>query len=231
RNVELSLSLDPDRIALFGYAHVPWMKKHQRLMPEAALPDAEARWRQMEIAAEALEARGYVWIGLDHFAKPDDPLALAFKAGTLRRNFQGYTADPCDVLLGFGPSGIGELPKLHVQNLTEIRPWTAAVMEGRLPTARGVAMTEDDKVRKAAIHGLMCRLDIDLGEVALAEGRPEGFFDADLPRLAPFVTDGLIELTGRRLKLTRLGRPLMRTVAATFDAHLKTAEGRHAKAI
>src|SRR5262249_27792827 len=158
RTVEQAVGLAPQRIALFGYAHVPWLKPHQRLLPAAELPDATARWAQAEAAAGHLQALGYLWIGLDHFALPGDGMAKAAEAGLLRRNFQGYTTDGAETLLGFGASSIGALPQGYVQNAADSRTWAEGVAAGRLPIARGVALTEEDRLRRYVIERLMCDL-------------------------------------------------------------------------
>ena len=231
RNVDLALSLGPDRVSLFGYAHVPWMKKHQRMMDEHAMPDTQARWRMAEAAAAALQAAGFVRIGLDHFARADDAIATAAAAGELRRNFQGYTTDDAELLLGFGPSAIGSLAQGYVQNATETRRWSEAVESGRLPTARGVEASAEDRLRREVIHRLMCDLAVDVEAVARRHGFPAGYFRPEKARLAPFVADGLIRLEADRIELLLLGQPLMRTVAAVFDRYLTESATRHAKAV
>src|SRR5690349_1939795 len=164
RSVELALKLDPDRIALFGYAHVPWMKRHQALLPEASLPDSLARVEQREAAAEAFIRAGYVQIGLDHFAKPDDPMAVRQKDGRLHRNFQGYTTDEATALIGFGTSSIGSLPQGYIQNAPTTVAYREAILEGRLPVVRGVTLSQDDRLRRAIIERLMCDFSVDLDE-------------------------------------------------------------------
>lgn len=231
RNVDLALTLGPDRISLFGYAHVPWMKKHQRMMDADAMPGTAPRWAMAEAAASALEAAGFVRIGLDHFARAQDPIARAASAGELRRNFQGYTTDGAELLLGFGPSAIGSLDQGYVQNATETRRWSEAVDALRLPTARGVEVTPEDKLRRDVIHRLMCDLSVDAAALALRHGRAGDHFAKERALLAPFVADGLIRLDGYRIEITPLGQPLMRTVAAVFDVYLTESANRHAKAV
>ncbi|SME88063.1 coproporphyrinogen III oxidase, anaerobic [Tistlia consotensis] len=217
-----ALTLGPDRVALFGYAHVPWMKKHQRLLPEAALPDGPSRWDQAEAAAARLVAAGYRRIGLDHFARPEDPLAVAQAEGRLRRNFQGYTTDEAAVLLGLGASSIGSLPQGYVQNTADLPSYRRAVLADRLPVARGVELSEDDRTRRALIERLMCDFAVELDPAAYA---------AELASLEGHAADGLVELAGGRLAVTERGRPLVRSVAAAFDRYLAPAEGRHSRAV
>ena len=155
-----ALTLAPDRIALFGYAHVPWMKKHQAMIRQADLADVAGRWSQAEAAEAVLLAHGYVRIGMDHFARPDDPIALQLESGGLRRNFQGYTDDPASVLIGLGPSAISAFPQGYAQNASRMDQWTAAVESGRLPVARQLTMTAEDRLRGAVIERLMCDFEV-----------------------------------------------------------------------
>ncbi len=166
------LGLRPERLALFGYAHVPWMKAHQQLIHEAALPGPAERLDQSEAAAERLLSDGYVRIGLDHFAVPEDELAVAAQEGRLHRNFQGYTADAALTLLGLGASAIGSLPQGYVQNVSQELGWRAAVSAHDLPIARGVPVTREDRFRGDIIERLMCDLQVDLAAV-LPAPRPQ----------------------------------------------------------
>ncbi len=165
RMVEQAATLDPGRVALFGYAHVPWMKSHQKLIDEAALPDAAERFRQAKAAAAELQALGFVAVGLDHFARPDDDLAKALADDRLHRNFQGYTTDEAPVLLGLGASAIGALPDGYAQNTAPLKDYADAVAAGRLPIARGIVLTCDDRPRREIIERLMCALSVDLAAV------------------------------------------------------------------
>jgi oxygen-independent coproporphyrinogen III oxidase len=221
----------PRRIALFGYAHVPWMKKHQRLIPEAALPDTDTRWDQYELGTKRLEDLGYVKIGLDHFAAPDDPLAIALNEKRLHRNFQGYTTDSADVLIGLGASGIGSLPQGYVANVGETHHYLDAIRAGRLATSRGVAMDADDHLRRDLIMSLMCDLELDVDAVCARHNADPSQFDDDLAKLAPMMEDGLARLNGRHIVMTDDGRTLVRAAAAIFDKYLKKGEQRHSKAV
>jgi oxygen-independent coproporphyrinogen-3 oxidase len=229
--IEMAHGFAPRRIALFGYAHVPWMKKHMRLIPEESLPDTDTRWEQYVQATALLESLGYVKIGLDHFAAPDDQLAIALKEKRLHRNFQGYTTDIADTLIGFGASGIGSLPQGYVANLGEIHLYQEAIAKGELATARGVAVTDDDRLRRAIIMKLMCDLEIDLDQVCAQYGADAAQFDGELAMLAPMEQDGLAIVRGRRITVTDEGRTLVRAVGAAFDRYLKRGEQRHSKAV
>jgi oxygen-independent coproporphyrinogen-3 oxidase len=229
RTVESAIALAPDRVALFGYAHVPWIKKHQKLIDTAALPSPWPRWCQAQAASRTLAAGGYVPIGLDHFARPEDALARAAAAGTLRRNFQGYTADPAAALIGFGASAIGSLPQGYLQNDADTRSYAAAIAAGQLATVRGLGLTREDRLRGVVIERLMCALAVDFGAICRRFGFAADHLDGALPRLSELASDGLVEVDGRRVRVPEDARLLVRTVAACFDAQLQPSEQpRHA---
>lgn len=229
--VEAVLTLKPERIALFGYAHVPWMKAHQKLIPEAALPDGAERLAQAEAAADRLLAAGYVRVGLDHFAHPDDALAKALTTGGVHRNFQGYTTDAAKTLLGLGASAIGRLPQGYVQNATQEVAWREAVRTQGLSVVRGVALTAEDLFRGEIIERLMCDLEVDLATVCGRHGRQLSDLDAAISALAPFLGDGLVVFEGARLRVVGDGRLVVRSICAAFDQYFDPQVGRHAKAI
>jgi oxygen-independent coproporphyrinogen-3 oxidase len=178
-----------------------------------------------------LQAAGYVSIGLDHFARPDDSLGQAASSGALRRNFQGYTADAAPVLIGFGASAIGSLPPGYAQNHTRVPEYAAALARGEMPVARGIAITADDLLRREVIEQIMCRLSADLVTIAAVHGaNPDGLLAA-APRLASMQEDGLIRWDGRVVEVTPAGRPFVRSVAAAFDTYLAAGEQRHARGV
>ena len=234
-SAELALSLRPDRLAVFGYAHVPWMKAHQRMIDEAVLPNAIERWHQFAVISETLVAGGQQAIGLDHFARAGDEMAVAQRAGRLRRNFQGYTVDPSEVLLGFGASAIGALPEGYVQNSPDYHKYEAAIAAGRPATQRGLALTAEDRLRRDLIERLMCDLAVDLEAVAARHGAAPDHFDGALAGLAGLAADGLVVLSGRRLTVPESARPLVRLAAAAFDPYLvpsqESGAARHSRAI
>lgn len=227
--VDRAVSLKPDRIAIFGYAHVPSFKLHQRRIDEAALPGGSARLEQSRMMADALIQAGYVQIGLDHFARPEDSLSAAAESGTLHRNFQGYTTDECPALIGLGSSSIGRLDEGYVQNVVLISEYQKRVMAGRLPVLRGIAVSADDKLRAAVIERLMCDHKVDLEEVCAQFGADAAEF-AGLPALGALAADGLIERQGSLIKVTPEARQLVRSVAAAFDSYLGTGQARHSRA-
>jgi oxygen-independent coproporphyrinogen-3 oxidase len=233
RTVAQAVSLAPDRIALFGYAHVPWMAKNQRMLPAAALPGAAERFAQAETAAELLARQGYMRIGLEHFALPGDAMAEAARAGRLSRNFQGYTVDPADAFIGFGATAISSLPQGYFQNITETGAHGRAVAAGQLPLARGYALAGEDLVRRAVIERLLCELSVNLDAVAKSHGYRPGHFAPEVERCQPFVAEGLARVDGSRLTVLADGRTALRVIAAQFDQHLAPEAGqrRHAVAV
>ena len=229
--IGLTLELAPDRIALFGYAHVPWMKPHQKMIRAEDLPGPELRWAQAEAATEMLTAAGYVPIGIDHFARPGDSLARAAAQRRLRRNFQGYTTDDAGTLIGLGASAISSCPSGYAQNLANIRDWRERVTAGRLATVRGVALGAQDRLRRDAIERVMCDLAVDLSDVAASHGAGlDAFRDAE-PALEELRRAGILDLAGPLIRVRPEARPLARVVAAAFDAYLAAGRGRHSVAV
>jgi oxygen-independent coproporphyrinogen III oxidase len=218
--------LGADRVAVFGYAHVPWMKPHQNAIHTEDLPGALERLQQAETAEQVLVAAGYQAIGLDHFARPEDPMAAAARTGTLRRNFQGYTTDAAPVLLGMGASSIGGIEAAgYAQNEPNERRWVAAVEAGALPIRRGRAVTAEDRLRRHCIERVMCDFALDLTTL------PPALVAEVRPALAPLEADGLLDLAPDLLRVTAAGRRHVRHVAACFDAYLGTGAGRHSAAV
>jgi oxygen-independent coproporphyrinogen-3 oxidase len=222
--VKLAVKLDPDRLSVFGYAHVPWMKTHMRLIDEKMLPDAQARYVQSQAMTEALTRAGYCHIGLDHFAKPQDSLTRAAKAGDLKRNFQGYTTDSAAGLIGLGVSSISNLPTGYVQNHSSMHQYAAAIEAGEFALSRGVKLQQSDSLDRTIIERLMCDLRVDITIARLAGDIPY----AALWRLEQ---DGLIEITPETIEITPKGRPFMRHVCAVFDKYLTGKKKQHSMAI
>jgi oxygen-independent coproporphyrinogen III oxidase len=229
--VRRSIELRPDRFSVFGYAHVPAFKAHQRKIGEGWLPDSLERHDQSHAMANALTEAGYVQIGLDHFALPDDPMAVAFRDGTLRRNFQGYTTDASEILLGFGASAIGRLPHGYVQNEVNTRAYSEAIACRRLATAKGYALTGDDRLRAEIIERIMCDFEVDLEPICARHGSAAETMLNASPRLQHLISDGVVELDGTSLALKDSSRFLVRSVAAAFDAHLDGSKQLHSRAV
>ncbi len=230
-----SLRLQPDRLATFGYAHLPQRLRHQRLINAEALPGSTERLRQWRAISDGLTAAGYIAIGLDHFARSDDPLAVEQAEGRLRRNFQGYTDDDGAALLAFGASAIGALPEGYVQNAPALAAYASAVREGRTPTVRGKRLSSEDRLRRAVIERLMCDLQVDLATVdgidAYAPDCNPWMLAVDRDLLRRLVGDGVAVIDGKRIEVVEAFRPLVRTVASAFDAYLDPAQALHAVAV
>jgi oxygen-independent coproporphyrinogen III oxidase len=226
-----ALSLSPARLAVFGYAHVPGMMKHQTVLDASALPTSDARLSQEQAIGDAMLRAGYQRIGLDHYARPDDPMAVAQRTGQLRRNFQGYTDDPADALIGMGASSIGQLPQGYVQNAHHIKDWGDRIEAGQLATVRGVAFTSQDVLRSDIIERLMCDLKADVPAAIRRHGFDPHCLDNEMADLQKLVADGLAEVDGGVITVPESARNLVRRVASAFDAYLDPAAGRHAVAV
>jgi oxygen-independent coproporphyrinogen-3 oxidase len=228
RTLDLILDIHPDRMAVFGFAYVPWSKPHQRLLPQEALPKTEQRVELFLQAVEAFTRAGYRLIGLDHFALESDELARAQDGGYLYRNFQGYTIRPAPDTVAFGMTSISDIGGAYAQNAHKLKDWTEQVMAGRIPVERGASMSEDDVLRRFAINRVMCLLKLDLREIAEKFGAPaRAALEADLgPAVGELKEDGLVTFDGDVLKVTPLGQILVRNVAMPLDAYLKKADGK-----
>jgi oxygen-independent coproporphyrinogen-3 oxidase len=228
----LAHELRPDRFAIFGYAHVPWFKPHQKLIDEGALPGAAARIAQAKTAHETLTALGYVPIGLDHYARPDDALAIAARDGGLRRNFQGYTVDRADALVGLGTSAIGQMPQGFVQNSSATASYSRAILAGDLATARGIELSDEDRIRSRIISDIMCNMSCDLEQLATdKEASGPRSFASELAELKPCEAEGLVVMEDHRISVTEAGRPYLRLIASAFDSHLAQSRARHSVAV
>jgi oxygen-independent coproporphyrinogen-3 oxidase len=230
-SIDLAVSLRPDRFAVFGYAHVPWMKPHQRMIDESALPDSAERKRQADAATARLEMHGYRRIGLDHFARPGDPMLEALENGRLRRNFQGYTTDDANALIGLGVSAISALPAGYAQNTGDLKQWRAAIESETFATHHGVELTDDDHFRRAIIEALMCDHAVDLTTLRRHYGVPSHAIATDMEALRALEADGLVEIDQERISVTEAGAPYVRSIAACFDAYLKPSTVRHSQAV
>lgn len=230
QTINAALSLRPDRAALFGYAHVPWMKTHQKMIPEEALPGKHARFAQAQLAADLLVTGGMEPIGFDHFAQPNDSLAIAARTGTLKRNFQGYTDDAADALIGLGASAIGQLPQGYVQNITATGDYSRAVLDTGVAVARGFALTPIDRLRAEAISALLCRFALDPSDLEGFWGNGKALM-AEARQIALSDPDGLTMMDGECFRITEKGKPFVRTIAAMFDTYLAAGTGRHSLAV
>ena len=227
--VQKLLSFAPDRVALYGYAHVPWMAKRQQMIPSEALPTPSERLDLFDTARRLFVWDGYAEIGIDHFAAPDDGLAIAQKTGRLRRNFQGYTDDTSEVLIGLGASSISKFPQGYAQNAPSTGVYTGAIREGRFATAKGHAFSGEDTLRARMIEMLMCDFRIRSGELMRDHGISESALTAMFRRVnAAF--EGLMEITEDGLFVPEEARPLTRIIARHFDAYDLSKAG-HSSAV
>ncbi|MGL4239622.1 MAG: oxygen-independent coproporphyrinogen III oxidase [Beijerinckiaceae bacterium] len=231
RTIDEVIRLEPDRIALFGYAHVPWMKRHQTMIDAGALPGVVERHAHAEAAARWLEAAGYIRIGIDHFALPGDPLAAAARDNRVQRNFQGYTVDPADALIGFGASAIGRLPQGYVQNEAAIAAYQRAAHGGGLATVRGVALTDEDRLRAEVIERLMCDLEFSQDRLRASHGAAAEPIIAEAEAILTSDCDGFVIRTADGFRVSDAGRPFLRSVASRFDAYLPGRPGGHSLAV
>ena len=225
RTLHQVIAMAPDRLAVFGYAHVPWLKKHQKLINESELPSFAARMGLQMLVHDKLAEAGYVYIGMDHFAKPGDELVKAQREKTLHRNFQGYsTHKDCDIV-AFGASAISQTDDVYAQNAKQLVEYQGRIEAGHLPIQRGLRITRDDKIRRDAITCIMC--DMALERAAFAKRWNidfDAYFRDALRTLPALEQDGLVRLSAERITVTELGRIFLRNIAMCFDAYLNAAE-------
>jgi len=221
------LELAPDRIALYSYAHLPSVFKPQRRIVEAELPPAQAKLDILALAIDRLKSAGYVYIGMDHFAKPGDDLAVAQSQGRLQRNFQGYSTYPESDMLGFGVSAIGRVGPTYYQNLKTLDAYYASLDEGRLPVMRGIELSPDDLLRRAVIHSLMCNFAISIESIEISHLVDfRRCFAHEIEALRGLEQDGLVEVGDEWITVTPRGRLLVRAVCAVFDRYLRQQRER-----
>jgi oxygen-independent coproporphyrinogen-3 oxidase len=233
RTIDDVLRLGPDRLSVFSYAHVPWLKPAQRIFDDRGeLPPPEEKLAMFALAHEKLSAAGYIDIGLDHFARPDDELALARHSGKLQRNFQGYSTAAGASLYGFGISSISSTAGSYRQNHKGLEEWGAALAAGRLPIERGLILDDEDKRRRALVMGVMCERRLDYAELSRDMGVDvESRYASEIAGLADLEADGLLVRTGEGIEVLPRGAPLLRVIAMRFDATLSPGAGRHSKTI
>jgi len=232
-SADLAIGLSPERVTLFGYAHVPWMFSHQNLINEDDLPNAEERLALFHEALGRLESSGYVHIGLDHFSKANSEMTIAQNEGRLHRNFQGYTTDTAKTLIAFGASAISTLPGGFIQNKSAARDYMSAIKAGGLGTNRGVGLTNEDRLRSHIIERLMCDFHVDLEAVCATFKMPVEGLTGALSKLKPLIADELVVVDGWRMDVLPRGRMLVRMACAVFDQYHTSNPSKptHAKAI
>jgi oxygen-independent coproporphyrinogen-3 oxidase len=220
KTIDEVLSLKPDRFAVFNYAHVPWMKPAQKILKPEVLPTPETKLELLKLTIERLTSEGYVYIGMDHFARAGDELALAQPQKTLQRNFQGYSTRGGADIYSFGMSSISQAEGFYWQNHKELPEYYAALNAGKLPLSRGYLMTEEDKARRTTIMRLMCDLSLDYAAMSKLLGLNFAeHFSSELASLGDMEVDGLLVKTPNGLNVTDLGRLLIRNIAMRFDAY------------
>ncbi len=222
------LSLSPDRLSVFGYAHVPWMKAHQKLIPEEVLPSITLRLQMYEKIKNYLVNNGYKAIGLDHFAKDTDVMVDAFDNRKLNRNFQGYTTDTANALIGIGHSSIGYTPDGYMQNYLEPQQYKKSLEDGDLPIKKGFAISDIDIFRRNIINDIMCYMEVDLKNY---NDNWNSFFNDEISRLGELLDDDLIQLDNGIITIPDTSRSLIRIVASVFDTYLNNGKGKHSSAI
>jgi len=221
RTLDTVIDARPDRLAIYGYAHMPRLFKAQRQIRDEDLPDAEGKLALLELAVQRLGDAGYQYIGMDHFALPGDELARAQREGSLHRNFMGYTTHAQTDLVGFGVSAISHVGDSYTQNHRDLAAWEIAVDQGRLPLWRGLVLGNDDVLRAELIQQLMCQGEIDIRQVERSWGVDFGQYFADaLAALRPLQEDGLVQCPPGRIRVTPRGRALLRIIAMCFDRYL-----------
>lgn len=220
--VEKVIELNPDRVATYSFAYIPDVKSHQQLLPRESLPSAEEKLRILEMIIDKFQSAGYVYIGMDHFAKPHDELAVAQRKGELWRNFQGYTTKRGVELLGFGATSIGMLYDSYFQNFKTLREYNNAVDKGEIPILRGYILNEDDFIRREVIMDIMCNLGVDFKKIESEFNiNFKDYFGKELEELKEMEEDGLIKIEEEKIRILPVGRLLIRNIAMVFDAHLR----------
>ena len=221
KTLDLVLSLDPDRLAVFNYAHVPWLKKTMRKFDETTLPHPSVKLEIFKYTIDFFESNGFNMVGMDHFAKPQDELFTAIEKGELHRNFQGYTTKGGAMLVGIGLTSIGEGERHYAQNTKDMKLYEAAIDSGKLPFERGLELSMDDLIRKAVIMELMANFSIDIKRV---EDKFEidfsDYFDDAMRELVAFSDADLIEITQEKIQANKTGAMLIRNIAMPFDAYM-----------
>jgi len=233
RTIDDVLGLEPDRLSVFSYAHVPWIKPAQKIFEQRGnLPDAETKLAMFVLAQNRLNQAGYMDIGLDHFARPDDELAIAQREGTLYRNFQGYSTCSGASIYAFGMSSISQTPDSFRQNHKSLPEWRAHLDAGRLPTERGYRLTEEDQRRRLLIMRIMCDRKLDYAKLSRALNVDVAArYAKEIASLDDLEADGLLTRTAEGLTVNPVGLPLLRIIAMRFDAYLKPGSQRHSKTI
>jgi len=232
--LDIVLKMRPDRLAVFSYAHVPWIKPAQKILEQKVLPAPETKLEMLKLVIEKLTGGGeYVYIGMDHFARPDDELAVAQRKKELQRNFQGYSTRGGSDIYAFGMSSISQIPEAYWQHERELPKYQEAVDDGRVPLLRAFMVSDEVKMRRDTIMNIMCNLSLDFAAMSQRCGVDfEQHYARELAALAPFESDGLVKRTPGGVEVTNTGRLFIRNIAMCFDDTLAPAgEKAHSKTI
>jgi oxygen-independent coproporphyrinogen-3 oxidase len=230
--IKKTIQLNPDRIAVFNFAYVPWIKPVQKNIPQDALPRPQEKLEILKMTIEELTSNGYLFIGMDHFAKPDDELAIAQRNSTLKRNFQGYTTQSQADLFGFGVTSISMLEDTYTQNHKELRDYYRAIDADILPISKGIKLTWDDMIRRDVIMGIMSNLALDKQHIEQKYNISfDNYFLRELEELVHLEKDGLVELSKSYINITDIGRLLVRNIAVIFDMYKTTQDKKFSRAI
>lgn len=225
KTLDTMIDIAPDRIALFNYAHVPWLKKHMELIKKEDLPSPEEKLNILKLSIEKLTDAGYIFIGMDHFAKPEDELSIALHEKKLYRNFQGYSTHSGSDLYAMGITGISQLERVYAQNYKTEKEYFTALDDGKLPTAKGYLLTDDDLLRREVIMRLMCDFELDFSAIEKQFGiNFEEYFAYGLENLQKFIDDDLLKISQRKITVTEMGRLLIRNIAMNFDGYIERKE-------
>jgi len=233
KTLDDTLKLEPDRLAVFSYAHVPWVKPAQRILADKVLPSPQTKLQLLKLTIERLTSEGYVYIGMDHFARPDDELAVAQRQKTLQRNFQGYSTRGGADIYAFGMSSISQAERVYWQNVKDLPAYYAALDARKPPLAKGYILSEEDEIRRTTIMRLMCDLSLDYAAMSAMLGLDfKRHFAGELESLADLEADGLMERSESGLTVTDAGRLFIRNIAMRFDAYTATrTENRFSRTI
>ena len=229
-NAKLALTLKPARLAVFGYAHVPWMRKHQAVLNDLPMANPDTRIKMFAAMRQVFIDNDYVAIGIDHFAHPNDDMSKALQEKRLTRNFQGYTTDQASTILGFGISAISSLPQGYAQNTSKVKAYKAALKDQVSNVSRGLAITQEDALRRELICELMCHYEVDL-EALKQRYQLDIDFNAELTKLQPFTESGYVESNNNSIRVLESGKPYVRAVCAVFDCYLEESDNRFSLAV
>ena len=226
-NIDISLKLSPTRIAFFGYAHVPWMKKNMQLINDSDLPNQLERLKMFDLAYDKFQANGFFPIGLDHFARENDKMLTSYLEKNLHRNFQGYTTDNATTLIGFGVSSISYFDQGYVQNLTSIKQYKDHISNNKFTYQKSIKISNDDKIRREVINNIMCYLEVDLNLIYKKYGLSEDYFKNEILNLFPLIDDDLISFQDNLIKVNKKARQISRILSSIFDKYFKGGLNKH----